>query len=487
MKRVAAGVILLIVLGAAGLLISRGARLKSRQVAPGTPAAVTVDASAAANRLAGALQFATISWGDAAKRDTEAFEALADYLDRTFPRVRETLAREPIAQHSLLYTWLGRNPSLPPIILTSHLDVVPVEPESEATWSHPPFGGVVADGSVWGRGAIDDKAGVLGLLESVEALLASGFKPMRTVYLAFGHNEEGGGDSSGAAAIAAMLASRGVQHATLLDEGGVIYDKAPGVKKPVAFVGIAEKGILSLEIVAHAAGGHASMPPAETAVGILGGALSRLERSPMPVQFTGATRAMIDTLAPEMSFGARTLAANLWLTRLFAPLVANRSPQLNASLRTTIAPPMISASPTENVLPSSARAIVNIRLLPGDSANDVQSHVVRVIGDRRVDVARRGTATEASAVSDYTTPEFAALARSIRAVYPNVLVSPYLTIAATDAREYPAVAANLYRFEPILQPGIEEEIHGINEHVTIDAYKNAIRIYSTVITVWAGA
>jgi len=487
MKRLAVGVILLIVLGGAGLLVARGARLKSRQVAPGTPASVTIDAPAAANRLAGALQFATISWGDATKRDTEAFEALADYLERTFPRVHQTLTRESIAQHSLLYTWLGRNPSLPPIILASHLDVVPIEPDTEATWTHPPFGGVVADGSVWGRGAIDDKAGVLGLLEAVDALLASGFKPMRTVYLAFGHNEEGGGDPSGAAAIAATLASRGVQQATLLDEGGIIYDKAPGVSKPVAFVGIAEKGILSLDIAAHAAGGHASMPPAETAVGILGGALSRLERSPMPVRFTGAARAMIDTLAPEMSFGARTLAANLWLTRLLAPLAASRSPQLNASLRTTIAPTMISASPKENVLPSIARAVVNIRLAPGDSANDVEAHVIQVIGDRRVEVKRRGVATEASAVSDYTTSQFAALARSIRAVYPNVLVSPYLTIAATDAREYPAVATDSYRFEPILQPGIEEQIHGVNEHITIDAYNNAIRIYSTLITVWAGA
>ena len=487
MKRVAAGVILLIVLGAAGLLAVRGARLRSLQLPPGTPAAITIDPTAAANRLAGALQFATISWGDATKRDTEAFEALADYLERTFPKVHQTLAREQIAGHSLLYTWTGRNPSLPPIILTSHLDVVPVEPDTEKAWTHPPFGGVVDNGSVWGRGAIDDKAGVLGLLESVEALLASGFKPMRTVYLAFGHNEEGGGDPSGAAAIAATLGSRGVEKATLLDEGGVIYDKAPGVSKPVAFIGIAEKGVLSLEIVAHGAGGHASMPPAETAVGILGGALSRLERAPMPVRFSGPARAMIDTLAPEMSFAGRTLAANLWLTRLLAPLAANRSPQLNASLRTTLAPTMISASPKENVLPSVAHAIVNIRLLPGDSANDVQAHVTQVIGDRRVEVTRRGVATEASAISDYRTPQFAALARSIRAVYPDVIVSPYLTIAATDAREYPAVATNIYRFEPILQPGIENEIHGVNEHVTIDAYKNAIRIYSTIITVWSGA
>lgn len=486
MKRVAAGVILLIVLGAAGLLIARGARLKSLQVAPGTPASITIDATAAANRLAGALQFATISWGDADKRDKEAFEALADYLDRSFPRVHEALTREEIAGHSLLYTWAGRNPSLSPIILTSHLDVVPVEADTEKTWTHPPFGGVVADGSVWGRGAIDDKAGVLGLLESVEALLTTGFKPMRTVYLAFGHNEEGGGDPSGAAAIAATLASRGVEKATLLDEGGIIYDKAPGVTKPVAFVGIAEKGVLSLEIVAHAAGGHASMPPAETAVGILGGALSRLERSPMPVHVTGAARAMIDTLAPEMSFGARTLAANLWLTKLLAPLAAGRSPQLNASVRTTMAPTMISASPKENVLPSLARAIVNVRLLPGDTAAAAEAHVRDVIGDRRVDVNRRA-ATEASAVSDHKTPQFAALARSIRAIYPGVLVSPYLTIAATDAREYAAVATNIYRFEPISQPGAEEEIHGVNEHVTIDAYKNAIRIYSTVITVWSGA
>src|SRR5262245_55187795 len=183
MKRFAIGVALLIVLGGAALLIARGMHLRSFQVAPGTPAPITVDPTAAANRLAGALQFATISWGDASRRDAEAFAALNDYLERTFPRVHQTLTREPVAAHSLLYTWTGKDATLPPIILASHLDVVPVEEDSTSTWSHPPFGGVVADGSVWGRGAIDDKAGVLGLLEAVEALIGSGFTPARTVYL----------------------------------------------------------------------------------------------------------------------------------------------------------------------------------------------------------------------------------------------------------------------------------------------------------------
>ncbi len=481
-----ARIILLVLVAVIAIGTFRTLQLQSRQPPAGIPAAITFDAAAAAERLAGALRYPTISWGDPGKRDTAAFSGLHDYLADRFPAVSRVLSREVIASYSLLYTWTGSRKDLPPIVLLSHLDVVPAE-TTNAPWTHPPFGGAIADGSVWGRGAIDDKSGVLGLLEAVDALIAAGFAPERTVYLAFGHNEEDAGDASGAAAIAETLEGRDVRDAWLLDEGGVIYDRVPGVRQAVAFIGITEKDALVYELRVHAPGGHASMPPAETAVGVLGRALNRLEERPMRSRLDGATLDMFMTLAPEMSPGMRAIFANLWFTK---PMVLRRfshQPQTNATIRTTIAPTMLEGSPKANVLATSARAIVNVRLLPGDTPDAVRRHMRLAIDDDRVSVTLlAGGGGEPPRISSTTTSEFATLGSAIRAVFPEVLVAPFLTVAATDSRHYVRIAPQTYRFLPIHFDGAVETIHGVNEHVRIDAYEKAIRTYATIIKEMAG-
>jgi carboxypeptidase PM20D1 len=459
----------------------RTVRLESRQVAPATVASIAVDARAAAERLASSLRLQTISWDDVSRRDTSAFLALHQHLERSFPRTTAALPREPIANYSLLYTWSGTRPDLPPLIFAAHLDVVPAESNGGRQWTHLPFAGDVDAAWIWGRGAIDDKSAVMGLLEAVEALLAEGFQPARTIYLAFGHNEEGGGDASGAAAIAATLANRGIRNAWLLDEGGLIYDRVPGVAQPVAFIGVTEKSALVVEVAAHAAGGHAAMPPDETAVAILARALDRITRHPLPARLDGAALATFTTLAPEMSLPMRAAFANLWLTR---PVVLRRltnRADTNALVRTTIAQTVLEASPKVNVLPTEARALLNIRLLPGDSFDVVGRHLLTVIDDKRVSVKLIAGGAPPPPLSPINTPEFAQLQASIRAVYPEVLVSPYLTIAGTDAREYRAIAPASYRFLPIYQDGALEAIHGVDEHITIDAYMKAIRVYAAIM------
>ena len=436
-----------------------------------------------------------MSWGDASRRDTAAFDALHAHLLESFPRVAATLTREMFGPQSVLYTWAGTRGDLPPIILLAHLDVVPAvadadtngATDSTSRWTHPPFAGAIADGSIWGRGAIDDKSGVFGTLEAVEALLTSGFKPDRTIYLAFSHNEEGGGDESGATLIAQALAARGVHDAWLLDEGGLIYDKVPGTRQPVALVGITEKTVLGLELRAKATGGHASMPPRETAVGILARAIDRVEQHPMPPRLDGAALAMFTTLAPDMSFSMRLAFANLWLLRPVIVWKMTREANSNAVVRTTIAPTMLEGSPKINVLATDARALFNVRLLPGDSIEDVRRHVTDAVDDNRVTVTVVGAANAGSPpLSPVNTPEFMRLQRAIRAVYPGVLVAPYLTMAATDAREYRDVAPNAYRFLPVQQDGALEAIHGVDEHITLEAYRKAILTYATLIVELAG-
>lgn len=470
--------------------IVRALLLSSPQVAPGTPSSIAVDIDAAAQRLATGLSIPTVSWGDVSRRDTAAFDALHRHLTESFPRVAASLKRETLATYSLLYTWVGTRGDLPPLVFLAHLDVVPAVADADANdatdsssrWTHPPFAGAIASGKIWGRGAIDDKSSLFGILEAVEALLTSGFKPERTIYLAFSHNEEGGGDESGARQIAQTLASRGVHDAWLLDEGGLIYDRVPGARKPVALVGITEKAVLGLELHARATGGHASMPPRETAVGILARAIDRIEQHPMPPRLDGAALAMFTTLTPDLSFPMRIAFANLWLLRPVIVWKMTRDVSSNAVVRTTIAPTMLEGSPKINVLATDARALFNVRLLPGDTAEDVRQHVTKTVDDDRVTVTVAGGTNAASPpLSPVSTPEFARLQRAIRAVYPDVLVAPYLTMAATDAREYRDVAPNAYRFLPVQQDGALESIHGVDEHITLEAYRKAIVTYATLM------
>ena len=471
----------------AGYVVALTARYESTQPFVRPAPAVRIP-DGAAGRLAGSVRIQTISSEDPATFDAGAFSALHAYLQAAFPRIHAQLRRETVATHSLLYTWPGSDPALKPILLIGHLDVVPVEAGTHEKWQQDPFGGRIADGFIWGRGAIDNKSTVLGTLEAVEMLLAEDFRPARTVYLAYGHDEEAGG-ANGAGRIAELLKTRGIQPEMVLDEGGVIGDGIlPGIAGPVALVGIAEKGFVTIELITRVAGGHSSMPPRQTAVGILSAAVSRLEQNPMSARLEGPTRRMFDRIGPKLPFVQRTLFANLWLT---APLVVRRlerSATTNAMVRTTTAPTIFQAGTKDNVLPSYARAAVNFRILPGDSVATVVEHVRRTVNDSRVEVRAAGRfSAEPSAVSSTDSGIFRSLERTIRSVVPDALVAPYLVVVATDARYYSGLSRNVFRFLPLrLTQRDLERMHGIDERVGIREYETAIRVYRQLVIEAAG-
>lgn len=298
-----------LVLGLGLVLLARTLAFQSRQL-DASPVSITIDPTEAAGRLAGALPFRTIAHQDSAAFDAAEFDRFHQYLARTFPRVHATLTREAVGAASLLYRWPGSDSTLAPGILMAHQDVVPVEPGTEGDWTQPAFSGAIADGYVWGRGAMDDKGNLVAQLEAVETMLARGYTPKRTVYLAYGHDEEVGG-LRGAVRIVELLRSRGIRPAFVVDEGGALAEgMMPGLSRPMALVGIAEKGYLSLELAVQVEGGHSSMPPRETAVGILSAAVRRLELNQMPRGIRDVTATTFDYLAPEMSFGPRLVIAN---------------------------------------------------------------------------------------------------------------------------------------------------------------------------------
>lgn len=486
MKRLPGALLLLVVVLATVALV-RSARFASRQPAVDPVARLPLDAGRLAGRLAEAVRFRTVSPQDPAQRDDDAFRGLRRWLETTFPRVHAALAHEVVAEHSLLFTWPGRDSARRPILLMAHMDVVPVEPGTEDAWTEPPFEGRIADGFVWGRGTLDDKAGLVATFEAIELLLGEGFQPTRSIYLAFGHDEEVGG-TAGAASVAALLRARGVAFHWVADEGGTVTSGlVSGLDAPAALVGIAEKGILSVEITAAAEGGHSSMPPPHTAVGMIGAAVARLEKRQLPGRLAGPSRSLFEWVGPEMHLGPRMAFANLWL---FAPLVRRQlagSPSTNAMLRTTTAPTMLSGGVKENVLPSEARAVVNFRVLPGDTVATVLEHVRQTVDEPRITVRALGTPWEPSPVSSPDAPSFGALARTIRRVLPGVVVAPWLVVGATDSRHYAPLTGATYRFRP-WHMGREDlaRVHGTNERIGVEDYADCVRFYVQLVRDAAG-
>ena len=444
------------------------------------PAAVIeIDPAPALARLTRAIQIQTVSHSDQELIDRSAFLAFHRFLEQTFPGAHRVLEREVIGQFSLLYTWRGRDDSLSPIALLGHFDVVPVDPATAAKWEHPPFSGEVADGFLWGRGALDMKQAVVAYLEAVERLLAKGYSPRRSVYLALHHDEEIGG-RNGAARIAQTLAERNVRLSFTLDEGSFITDNiVPGVKRPAALIGIAEKGALTLELSVKGESGHSSRPPSQTVIGRLARAIHRLEAYPPPARLESPTSSMFEHLANEMSVPLRAVMANRWL---FDPLVLSKlkaSATTNALVRTTTATTVLrSTGVKENVLATDASALVNFRLLPGDSVDDVMSHAAETVADAQISIALFGQSQQPSDVSAVDVAAYKVLSATIRRVFPRAVVAPSLVIGGTDSRHYRQVAENSYRFLPVTLVSSDiARIHGVNERIAIDDYLNSIRFY----------
>ncbi|MET4075503.1 M20 family peptidase [Hymenobacter sp. UYCo722] len=470
------GILLLLVVLAVNTL-----RLPSYQLTGVAPAPAVPLADSALARLAGAVRIPTISTTDYAQTDTAQFGRFGRYLRQAFPKVFAQLKLEKFNNYGLLFTWAGTNPALKPVLLLGHYDVVPVLPGTEGKWAHPPFAGIQADGYLYGRGTLDDKASVLAQLEAVEYLLGTGFRPARTVLLAFGHDEETLGQR-GAGAMAAELGRRGVRPEFLLDEGGLVKtDGVPGVQRPVALVGISEKGYLTLELTATGQGGHSSMPPAQTSIGELAAAVLKLEQHPFPARLD-ADNHLLDYLASEVPLGQRLAFANRWL---FAPLIMKKMAGTaagNATLRTTTAPTMLRAGAKENVLAIDATATINFRLLLGDSVAGVVREVRRIIADEKIRIKILPNSSAPSPVSDPAAAPFQQLHRTIRSVFPEAIVAPYAVVGATDARQYAALSPNVYRFLPAqMNQEAIESMHGSNERLPVANYPRMVQFYATLI------
>ncbi|MCB9641002.1 MAG: M20/M25/M40 family metallo-hydrolase [Myxococcales bacterium] len=482
MRRVARFLLLLVGVFLA-VTFGRMAFFTSKQVPLGEVSPVKVDLQAAIQRLSRALQFQTISFQDTKKMQPAAFSGLLQHIEKSFPLVHKHLKREVLGGYSLLYTWGGKSKGKPCLFL-AHNDVVPIEKGTESVWKMPPFGGIVKDGYLWGRGALDDKGSVFGILEAVEWLLGKGFQPQHTVYLGFGHDEEVGG-LEGARKIAERLRRRKIRLRFVLDEGLlVIRDILSFVKKPVGLIGIAEKGYVSFALEVDGREGHSSMPPPQTAIGLLSSAIHRLEKAPMPGDLSGPTQMMFEALGPESSLGMRWLMANLWLVRPLLIGQLSKKPSTNATLRTTLAPTIFHAGSKENVLPAHARAVINLRIHPNDTIEKVRKYILATIKEPRIKLKVLRGGVEPSVVSSISSQAFLSIQKSIRQAFAKekVIVAPSLMVGGTDSLHFRDLADDVYRFTPwFLNARDLDRLHGSNERISLRNYEQAIQFYVRVM------
>jgi len=445
----------------------------------------TVSEPNLARVLSKAIQFRTISYDDGMRDGADQFLGLHRLLRTEFPKVHQHLQHETVANFSLLYRWEGSDPSLRPYLLASHLDVVPTPTETLSAWDVDPFSGELRDGFVYGRGTIDDKCGVIALLAACEDLLTQGFHPQRTIYLAFGHDEEIGG--KGALAIVNLLQKRDIRLEFVLDEGlPIMTEGMPGISVPVALIGVSEKGAVSIELEVETPPGHSSMPPSEGAIGILAKAVRALEENPFPSSLEGVAGHLFEVLAPEMSFPWNLLFAN---RDLLSPLILwgmERQPTQAAFVRTTTALTVFQSGEKNNVIPSRATAVVNHRLVPGDSIAQVLERDRRIINDPRVHI-RLLEGWEPSKVtchhaSGYKLIEYTNLQVNSERFEEGMLIAPGLMIGATDSRIYEPITDQMYRHNPIrMNKADTKRFHGINERIAVEDLSALVRFFFHLI------
>jgi len=452
----------------------------------------------AAASLAELVRFRTVSSRVPAEVDTAEFEAFLAALPRLYPAVHAALEVERVNGLALLFRWPGtgsgagagteysdagtgptagtRNRAA---VLMAHYDVVPAG-DGDA-WTHPPFSGHNDGTHLWGRGTLDDKGQLVAILEAAEALLAAGFAPAGDIYFSFGNNEETAGDS--AAAAAGLLAARGVRPWLVLDEGGAVAGGAfPGVSRPAAVVGVAEKGILDVELLTRDPGGHASTPPRMGATARLARAITRIERSPFPQSLPEVTAEMLRRFGPHAPAPLRVAFANLSLLRVpMTWLFGRLGNETNAMTRTTVAVTTLEGSPGANVLAATAKANANIRVAVGDTVAGTVERLRKVIRDPKVEL-RVVEGNEPTPVSDFAGPQWQLLEDCIAETFPEAIITPYIMMGGTDSRRFTGICDAVYRFAPFAMDAADRgSIHAVDEKISLETLGRGVRFYETLL------
>ena len=443
----------------------------------------TVDVESFKKHLSQAIAIKTISDRDKDKVDWEEFKKFRSFLEETYPLVHKALTREDVSDASLLYRWKGRDSSLEPIALLSHMDVVPVSQGTEQDWVHPAFEGYNDGEFIWGRGAIDMKNHLIAIMESVETLISEGYSPERDVYICFGHDEEVmSATESGARTIVRTLQERGVTLDSVLDDGGAILPvNIKGVmNKYLAGIGVAEKGHADFEITVSAKGGHSSQPPKHSALGKLSKVVLKLENHQFKAKLSPMMCSLFNKIGRNVSYPARIVTCNIWLLKPLIVAICKQIPPAACMIRTTTAVTQAKGSPAPNVLPQKASVTANFRIMPDSSVKEVEEHIKKVVG-KGVEVSCiKGE--EPSNISPTDSRAFKAIEEICRGMNSDNIVAPYLVMGGTDARNYEPICKNVYRYSPFLvDTALLLTTHGTNERIPVSSLEDGVAFFKRYI------
>jgi len=434
----------------------------------------------AINRLSQSIQFQTISERDNNESFGAEFESFYDFLEQSYPLVHQKLEVTTINKYSRIFHWRSIKPKGKPILLLAHSDVVPAT--SPTRWVMPPFEGKITNERIYGRGALDDKASLIAIMEATENLLKANLEPSRDIYIAIGHDEEVGG-RNGAIKIAEYLTQKELNFEFIIDEGGYIgLNVLRNITRRTAMIGIAEKGYLSIQLSVESSGGHSSKPEQMTSGGRLIRALAKVQSTPFPANLS-FTADFMRNLGSEVPLLQRLVFGNQWLFNSLADQIIPSVPEIRAQIRTTVAPTMFRGSDNDNVIPTNPTAVINLRILPGESIQSTINRISNIIDDDKVSLTIYGYASEPSKISSTQDIGYQLIATSIQqATHDDLNITPMLVIAATDARHYQHLSSQVYRFTGLtLSPGNIKTFHGLNENITLQSFNESIRFYANLI------
>lgn len=398
-------------------------------------------------------------------------------LRETFPNFFATVECEAFGG-SLLLKWKGTDPSLKPIMLMNHHDVV----EASGEWTHPAFSGAIADGKVWGRGTLDTKGGLVMMLQAAEELIKEGFTPRRDTYFVTACTEEIGGKD--AVVMSRVLKEKNMEFHMVLDEGGMIlYDPIGGADGTFAMIGVGEKGYVDLKFIAKSNGGHASAPGKNTPLVRLGKFMAEAEKAEcFEVQMSDTVKEMLSRFAPYMSGIMKTACGNV---NTFKPVLKKVMPMISpagaAMLRTTLAFTMSKGSDGANVIPQEAWVVGNMRFSHHQGKKSSVEAITALAKKYDIETVIIDDGIE-SGITDFKGEAFKFIEKAVTSVYPEYKAVPYIMNAATDSRYFGVVCDSCLRFVPFkIDKQQLDSVHGIDENVDVATLAPAVDFYKYVI------
>ena len=455
------------------VLVIRTLRFKPAPQDPVPDAPVVLDEEKIVRDMQDMIRCKTVSNRDRSRMDMAEFEKFHRLLAERFPLIHQRCTLQKLGHTGLLYHLPGKTHSKVGVCM-AHYDVVPAE---EADWDKPAFEGILENGILWGRGTLDTKVTLCGVMEALEMLLQQGYVPGHDLYLSFSGDEEVDGTSC--PAIVDWFAQQGITPDWVVDEGGAVVDRVfPGYNGQCALIGIAEKGSLNVEFSMHSQGGHASTPPAKQLLGHLSRALLRVENKPFPFQLTRPVAEMFNTVGRHSTFLFRMIFANLWCFKPVLNLIGKLSGgELNAMMRTTVALTRFEGSDAYNVMPPKASFGANLRLMGTDTMDSATAYLKKVIGNDNITITTISGANP-SPCSDLNCEGWELLKTAIRQTWPEAIVSPYLMMACSDSRHYNRITDRVYRFSAMhLSKEERGMIHGNNERIPVETLVKTAAFY----------